>query len=296
MNMRTFDLNLLRALHALLEHRNVSMAARQLNLTQPAVSAALSRLRRALDDALLVREGNTMVLSHRAERMLPKLRLLMSEIEQTLQEQVFEPATTTRTFRLAATDDAIEIILAPTIAGLHDSAPGVSLDIVGVSETVDHDLLEGRVDLVVTAEWWLRHVSSREHLFSDEYMGLSAHKSKYSLAKYMEAEHVLVAPHGRKPGVVDQALRKVKGSRRVTVTVPDFGSAARLVASSGLIATMPSKIAAHYAHYYSLHVFKPQLDLPDLTVAMAVSRRALSDPAVAWLMQQIRESAAALTR
>src|SRR6201997_5324056 len=79
-NIRTFDLNLLRALHALLENCNASAAARQLNLSQPATSAGLSRLRHALGDVLLVRDGNRMSLSPRAE-LLPRVRLLMSEID-----------------------------------------------------------------------------------------------------------------------------------------------------------------------------------------------------------------------
>jgi len=90
-NIRTFDLNLLRALHALLENSNVSAAARQLNLSQPATSAALSRLRHALGDVLLVRDGNCMSLSPRAERL--RVRLLMTEIELALRDDRFDPTT-----------------------------------------------------------------------------------------------------------------------------------------------------------------------------------------------------------
>ena len=93
MNIKTLDLNLLRALHALLENCNVSAAARQLNLLQPATSAALSRLRHALGDVLLVRDGNCMSLSPRAERLLPRVRLLMTEIELALRDDRFDPTT-----------------------------------------------------------------------------------------------------------------------------------------------------------------------------------------------------------
>jgi LysR family transcriptional regulator, nod-box dependent transcriptional activator len=110
-NIRNFDLNLLRALHALLENCNVSAAARQLNLSQPATSAALSRLRHALGDVLLVRDGNRMSLSSRAERLLPRVRLVMTEIELALRDDPFDPTTSERAFRIAATDDAIEIIV-----------------------------------------------------------------------------------------------------------------------------------------------------------------------------------------
>ena len=125
-NIRTFDLNLLRALHALLENCNVSAAARQLNLSQPATSAALSRLRRALGDVLLVRNGNRMSLSPRAERLLPRVRLLMSEIELALRDDRFDPTTSERAFRIAATDDAIEIIVTPLIERLGIAAPASS--------------------------------------------------------------------------------------------------------------------------------------------------------------------------
>jgi LysR family transcriptional regulator, nod-box dependent transcriptional activator len=118
MNIRTFDLNLLRALLALLETQSVSAAARQLNLTQPATSAALARLRHALADVLLIREGNRMSLSARAERLLPHVRLILAQIEDALSDCVFDPQTSERTFRIAATDDAIEIVVAPLIERL----------------------------------------------------------------------------------------------------------------------------------------------------------------------------------
>src|ERR1700757_5093305 len=95
-NIRTFDLNLLRTLHALLENCNVSAAARQLNLSQPATSAALSRLRHALGDVLLVRDGNRKSPTPRAERLLPRVRLLMSEVELALRDDRFDPVTSER--------------------------------------------------------------------------------------------------------------------------------------------------------------------------------------------------------
>ena len=155
-NIKTFDLNLLRALHALLENCNVSAAARQLNLSQPATSAALSRLRHALGDVLLVRDGNRMSLSPRAERLLPRVRLLMTEIELALRDDRFDPTTSERAFRIAATDDAIEIIVTPLIERLRIAAPGILMDIVGVAEDVAGDLAAGKIDVAIAAGWWLR--------------------------------------------------------------------------------------------------------------------------------------------
>jgi DNA-binding transcriptional LysR family regulator len=212
-NIKTFDLNLLRALHALLENCNVSAAARQLNLSQPATSAALSRLRRA-----------RMSLSPRAERLLPRVRLLMTEIELALRDDRFDPTTSERTFRIAAIDDAIEIIVTPLIERLRIAAPGILMDIVGVAEDVAGDLAASKIDVAIAAGWWLRHARNREPLLRDRYVGISGNKKRFDLAAYASAQHVLVAPHGRNPGVVDSALRKIGMTRKVAITVPNFAT------------------------------------------------------------------------
>jgi DNA-binding transcriptional LysR family regulator len=298
MNIRTFDLNLLRALHALLETGSVSRAARRLNLTQPATSAALSRLRHALSDALLIREGNRMSMSPLAERLLPRVRLLMADIEETLRDDRFDPRASERAFRIAATDDAIEIIVAPLIAHIRAAAPRVLLEIVSPSEEVGRDLAAGKIDVAIAAEWWLRHVRNRERLFNDRYVGMSRDRRGLTLEEYTSADHVLVAPHGHKPGVVDVALRRQRLVRRVALTVPDFASAARVVSMGGVIATMPSRIARHYAAHYPLLLFEPPL--PGLVISLAAHARSMSDPAIAWLVALMKakgeESPAKATR
>lgn len=288
MNIKTFDLNLLRALLALLETQSVSTAARRLNLTQPATSAALARLRHALADVLLIRQGNRMSLTARAERLLPHVRLVMAQIEDALSDYVFDPLTSDRTFRIAATDDAIEIIVAPLIDRLRTAAPASLIDIVSVSEDVARDLSSGAVDVAIAADWWLRHVRHRQTILTDRYVGMSGTRSRFDLASYTRAEHVIVAPHGRKPGVVDGVLRKMGLTRRVAVTVPDFASAARLVASGRLIVAMPARIAAHYTEHYSLKLFELPIELPKLHIAIAMHARSTSDSAVGWLIDQIK--------
>jgi DNA-binding transcriptional LysR family regulator len=288
MNIRTFDLNLLRALYALLDSESVSGAARRLNLTQPATSAALGRLRHALGDQLLIRSGNQMILTPRAERLLPRLRVLMTDLEQALGDDEFDPERTERAFRIAAIDDAIEIIVGPTIERLRTAAPHARFDIISISENVELELAEGKIDVAIGADWWLRRVRQRTPLFTDSYIGISGSRRRPSLSAYVNAEHVLVAPHGRKPGVVDDELRRKGLERRVTVTVPDFASAARLVVAGPMIATIPTRIATHYAKHYPLHMFEPPLALPGLEMSLAAHPRALADPAVSWLIAQLK--------
>jgi len=291
MNIKTFDLNLLKALHALLETGSVSGAAQLLNLTQPATSAALSRLRHALGDEFLIREGNRMSLSPRAERLLPRVRWLLAEIEEALSDDRFEPGLSEWAFRIAATDDAIEILVAPLIEHIRVAAPGVMLEIVSLSEEIGRELAAGKIDVAIAADWWLRQVRNRERLFSDQYVGLSKDQRQFTLKEYASANHILVAPHGNKPGVVDGALRREGLARRVTLTLPDFASAARIVSMGGVIATMPSRIAKHYVEHYPLLLFEPPLPLPELVISLATHARSMSDPAIAWLVARIRAQA-----
>jgi DNA-binding transcriptional LysR family regulator len=215
----------------------------------------------------------------------------MTEIELALRDDRFDPATSKRNFRIAATDDAIEIIVTPLIERLRIAAPCILMDIVGVSEDVVGDLAASKIDVAIAAGWWLRHARNREPLLRDRYVGISRNKKRFNLAAYADAQHVLVAPHGRNPGVVDGALRKTDMTRKVAITVPDFASAARLVAAGSMIATMPSRIAAHYSKHYRLNVFELPLQLPELDIAVAFHPRAMSDPAIVWLMDEIRGDA-----
>jgi len=291
MNTRAFDLNLLKVLDAVLATCSVSLASRLVGLSQPATSAALARLRVGLGDPLLVRHGNRMVLSPRAERLVPRVRLVMREIEQVLAEESFDPATTKRAFRIAATDDVIEAILSTLFISLRSSAPGALIDVVAVSDRVEDDLATGKVDLAIAADWWLRRARQRETILRETYVGLRRKPGGLNLVAFLKQDHVLVAPHGRKPGVVDVALGRLRRERCVAITVPDFASAARLVAASELIVTMPSLIAAHYARTYRLHHFPPPLKLPSLDIAMASDPRSMADAGVAWLAEQIRNHA-----
>jgi DNA-binding transcriptional LysR family regulator len=213
MNMAAFDLNLLKVLDAVLATCSVSAASRLVGLSQPATSAALARLRVGLGDPLLVRHGNRMVLSPRAERLVPRVRSAMREIEQVLAEESFDPATTKRAFRIAATDDVIEAILSTLFISLRSSAPGALIDVVAVSDRVEHDLATGKVDLAIAADWWLRRVRQRETILRDAYVGLRRRAGRLTLAAFLKQDHVLIAPHGRKPGVVDAALKRLGRER-----------------------------------------------------------------------------------
>src|SRR5215470_12779025 len=151
-NVSSIDINLLVALAALLEERNLTRAAEKTNMSQPAMSGALARLRRYFDDELLVRDGRAFRLTPLAGRLLPDVREALRQVERTLEARPrFDPATSTRTFSLVMSDYAVTVLIDPLLRRTHEVAPGVGLTISplppGLHESdralLQHDLMIG---------------------------------------------------------------------------------------------------------------------------------------------------------
>jgi DNA-binding transcriptional LysR family regulator len=293
-NLRTFDLNLLRVLDALLTEPQVSAAARRLNLSQPATSAALLRLRNALADPLLVRVGNQMALTRLAEALRPKVRRLVAEIELTLGAPPdFDPATSERALRIAANDHAVVAVVSPLLQRLRRIAPRMRTEVLPFEDDFERRLAEGNYDVAVRDRWSMRTWRSLETLFHEDYVCIarSDHprlSRKPTLKEFLAEGHVLIAPSGGVPGVVDKALENHQ--RRVAVTLPHFLAAPAIVATTDYVMTIARRIALQAARTYKLSVFPPPVRLTGFDVVMAWHPRGEGDAATAWLRDQIRQT------
>lgn len=293
-DFKNFDLNLLRALDVLLEEANVSRAARRLNLSQPATSGALARLRGALNDRLLIRRGNRMILSKLAEQLQPEVRRLLGDIEQTLSAAGgFNPAVSKRVFRVAANDYAAFILL-PALAGrIRLGAPNVVVEVMPLYDRIDDRLNEGDIDIALRDRWSLRNVPHLETLFVEDYVCLArgSHPrlpQRPDLEDFLAESHVLVTPRGRVTGAVDLALQSIGRSRHVAMTVPHFLVAPALVAGSDLVITTARRVAILCAAQYGLRMFEPPFDVEPFPVAMAWTGRNEADAGLAWFKDQLR--------
>ena len=293
-DIKGFDLNLLRVLDALLSETQVSAAARRLNCSQPATSAALTRLRGALDDPILVRDGQRMLLSPLAEQLRPRVRSLLQEIEQTLgASSKFDAATSNRCFRILANDYAITVVLSPLIEALRRRAPGLTMEILPLEENFVERLAAGDFDLAVRDRWSLRSARRLESLFNEDYVCIARKdhprlSKKPTLGEFLAEGHVLISPRGRVPGVVDAPLKRLRRKRRVAVTVPHFLAGPAIIARTDFVMTIPRRIARKYSDLYALRTFPPPLKIPGFEVAIAWPSRSEADPAIQWLRTQIR--------
>jgi len=294
LDIRRFNLNLLRVLAAVLAESQVSSAARRLNLSQPATSAALTQIRNALGDPILVRDGAGMVLSPFAEQLRPKVQRLLAEIEVTLTAPgVFAAANSQRNFQILSNDYAVAVVLSPLLELLRREAPLVTVEILPLEDHCVERLAGDAYDLAIRDAWSLRSARSFRTLFAEDYVCIARRdhprlSAQPTLDEFLAEGHVLISPRGRVPGAVDAPLRRMKRKRRVAITLPHFLAGPAVVVRTDFLMTIPRRIAHQYSGLYALRIFPPPLRVRGFEVAIAWPPRKAGDPAVAWLRDRVQ--------
>lgn len=297
------DVNLLVALDALLEERNVTRAARRLRMGQPGLSHTLGRLRAHFEDPLLVRSGREMVLTPRARALAGPVRDVVERAGRIFAAKTpFTPQTARRTFRLAATDHVGFLMLPKLVPRLAAEAPAVDLHLRPVSDDAVPDLLAaGAIDCAAGVFDVLPAGFQQERLFVERFCCVvradhPAAGKRLSLRRYAELPHLLIAPRGTPGGTVDTALAAHGLSRRVAVAVPHFLLAPAVLAGSDCVVTMSERLARRLAPLGSLCLFPPPLALPTYSIRLIWHDKDQNDDAHRWFRKLVWESAAELRK
>ena len=294
-DIRNFDLNLLKALDALLDERSVTKAAQRLSLTQPAVSGMLTRLRDSFDDPLFVRAQRGMVPTLRAQQLATPVKRLISDLEALLQPEAFDPATSTMLVTVAATDYALRAVVVPFLSALRKQAPHIRVAVRPVDlSDLPTQLEQGEVDIaLVTPEMTPPGVIS-QNLFDEHYVCVmradhpDARTPTLSLDRFCELDHALVSPSGGSfNGVTDEALSKIHRHRRVSVSVSSFLILPELLVNSDLIAVVPERLTPTND---TLVVRKPPVEIPGFTKAMIWHGRTERDEGQRWVRSVLLET------
>jgi DNA-binding transcriptional LysR family regulator len=288
-----FDLNLLLAFEALLAEGNVTRAARRLNLSQPALSSQLVRLRALFGDQLFIPTSRGVLPTERAlglrEPLYAALEATRALVDAT---RHFEPAIAENTFSLAATDYVQIAVLLPFILELRSIAPRLRLMIrLGDSRTTLADLTNGSVHLAFIQPENIDGSLRGVDLFREQYVGIEhkrAGRSKRSmlLDEFLTRDHVIVSPRAEGfRGPTDEALKDIGATRRVGLAVSSFVFLIEAVARSSMIAMAPARLAAQ--HRDRISTFVAPVAVPDFTIAMAWHDRCHSHPAHSWLRERM---------
>jgi DNA-binding transcriptional LysR family regulator len=293
------DLNLLDAFAALYAERSVTRAARRRGIGQPAMSAALARLRALFDDPLFVRAGATLRPTPLAEALAPGIASALAGMRAALAEAApFAPARATRGFTIGASDYATLALLPTVLAEMRRAAPGVRLRVLGYGKDDAAGLLDrGEVDLLLGMFRDPPPRAVATLLFREQFVGLARRGHPAVVAGAITLERFLAHPHalftvrGDLAGAIDDVLARRGLARQVMLSVPHLLTLPALLAGSDLLAAVPARIG---------RVLMPDVTqvfaLPFATDAWrmmmlwnATTRR---DPALAWLRGLVRAAAA----
>lgn len=287
-DIRSVDLNLLKAFDALMDERSVTRAATRLSLTQPAVSGMLNRLRDSFGDPLFARTPRGVTPTPRAEALSGSVKRVLAEIEAMLKPDAFDPAAADFTVSIAATDYALRAVLVPFIAAMRPLAPGIRTAVHQVNDaTVQQRLERGELDLaLLTPETAPPDLHARQ-LFEERYVcalrqnhpALSS--SELSLNLFCELDHAVVSlAGGGFRGATDEALEGIGRSRRVVLSVPSFVMLLDVLRDSDLVALVPRRLVVDSP---GLLLIEPPLPVRGFTKVAAWHARTHEDPGHRWV-------------
>ena len=306
MSIDRVDLNLLVYLDALLKERNVTKAADQLGLSQPAMSNSLRRLREVFADPLLIRTSDGMTPTERAQELQPMIRDILAKVDIAIQPKaLFNPRTADRTFRIMASDYAEPVLIPHLVERIRSEAPGISLDIMTPSDVDFYDVEQGKVDMVINRFDSMPQSFHQKSLWRDRFVCVVSKDNpiinNFTLDTYLQAHHIWVNKTGMGAGVgvnpkdvqrlgwVDNALSKIGKTRNIRVFTRHYQAAMQLATKKDLIVTLPYKATLLPVPTDELVVLEAPYEIPEMTLSMAWSPLLQNNPAHRWMRGLITE-------
>ena len=292
----TLDLNLLHSLDSLLQEVSVTRAAARAQVTIPAMSRALGRLRDAIRDPLLVRAGRGLTLTPFALSLRGEVHDAFRQASALLRPSASASLRTIeRKLVIRCTDVLAAMLIAPLQAALAQDAPRLRLQFIPQGEEDAEALRNGEVDLDVGVIHMLEPEIRVRRLFHDRVVAVV--RRDHPLAgrrltprRLVAFPHLSVSRRGRAEGPLDRELVKLGLTRRVAVVVPEFLPAIVAVSSSELVTTVPGLIARHLASVFPIAVLPLPVTVPELVVAQAWHPRLEADPTHRWLRERVHQA------
>jgi DNA-binding transcriptional LysR family regulator len=300
------DLNLLLALGALLEDRNLTRAGERIGMSQPAMSAALARLRRHFGDELLEREGRGYRRTVFGEHLLPTVREALWQMEATMQRSPhFDPAESDREFYIAASDYAVSVLADPLLCLVEEKAPRIRLNLHPLPATMPNAAHVLSTDDLLIGPTGYDFPGRRTELFRDRFVcvvdpvasGLgesgagSARGASLTLDDLARMPHAAptFAPDSHTP--VDRVLEDLGIRPRIAVTVFGWLSVPFVLVGTGMVAIVPERMARLAVRSAPLAILEPPFGLVELVECAYWHPSRTDDPAVRWLLGVLTEAA-----
>ncbi|WP_317930478.1 LysR family transcriptional regulator [Halioxenophilus sp. WMMB6] len=293
--MRNQDLSLLYIFDAIMMESSISRAADRLNMTQPAVSNAVARMRVLWSDPLFIKKGRQIEPTAFAHSLWQQVREPIHTLRRALDNQAFNPADSQRQFRVAATDLTVDLFWLPLTSALAEQAPGINLYAVPFSQrSAEQQLRDASIDIAmgpeVEAGGSLRSLiayngrlclaMSRQHPLAGRAI---------SLEDFIAARHILVSHSDEALGHVDLALQHLGLSRRIAVTVNHFSVVPKILLNSDLLAVLPERALMGLESVEQLWLAEPPVALAPVPIMLTWHRRQDDNHEHRWFRQLMAE-------
>jgi len=289
------DMKLLAVFDEIYKTRSVSRAGENLGLPQTSVSLALGRLRRRFNDQLFVRTGDGMLPTPRAAMLVPQLRqafeLLLSATEQQAE---FDPASSSRTFRIAMTDISNLEFLPAMMNKVAKAAPDVRIEVLRITAETARLLESGDADLAIGYMPELEAGFFQQKLFEDEFACVMRRQhprvgESLTEGAFKKERHAVITAPGTGNEIVEQALKRRGVQRKVALSLPTLPGLGNLLANTELIATVPKRVAQTLVRIARVKAVAPPYRFADFSIKQHWHERFHHDPANRWLRSMVAE-------
>ena len=296
MDIRKIDLNLLPVLDALLRHRSVTMAARELEMSQSALSSSLSRLRDLLGDELFVRTGRGLLPTPRAASLaVPVANILEQVRDKVLSSNGFDPSSSSRVFTVCHSDVGSYVLWPRIVPAVARLAPNVRLQLkVMAQQQIPAALESAVIDLAIGAYPELPDSLFQRRLFERKYVGIvrfghPVAKRRLTPALFAKTPQLVVRLASGVQELVDKALNDLKLERTATIEMPSYLMLPPLLEAGDYLAVIPGQLSDAFARHGHFKSLKLPFELPASTIKLHWHRRFHEDPGNVWLRGVICE-------
>lgn len=300
MRFKRLDLNLLVVLDALLREGSVTRAARELHLSQPAMSAALARLRQYFNDDLLVAHGKRMVPTAHAQNLAPVVEKMLRDIEALIQAAaVFDPQKSQRTFRICASDYVTVVLLQPLLAELERSAPGVCIEITPPSPEALPKLERGEIDFLLSPEQFAAKEHPKTLLFEEQHVVVGwkenpVFQQPMTEEAFLEHGQVIMAM-GHTQSFSEQEMGELNRKRKIDVICASFLAVPWMLPNTQRLAIMHERLAKVVVQQLPLAMAPLPFALPPMREVVQYHAARIGDGGIQWLLDGILRQAKSLS-
>lgn len=287
--MRSQDLNLLVIFDAIMTEVSITRAADRLNITQPAVSNAVGRMRAIWKDDLFIKDGRNIKPTLFAQNLWEQIKEPLQDIDDAINPRGFDPATSDRTFRVAATDLMVDLAWADLRLRLEKEAPNVSIQTVPYTISNGEAVLDrAYVDILIGANDLMPPMETSDFLIELEYVcamnpGHDLAKGDLTVERFIAADHLLVSLSGDVRGYTDMVLAEQGLKRRVAMTINNFASAAKILQESSLVCVLPSVTVKPLVDSGTLLSRPLPISVPGPKLSLFWHKRSDREPGNIWL-------------